>query len=237
MMQKIRNMVLPVLMLLLLASCISRKKFNSLQASAEASRLDYQVRIDSLQKVQEDLLTQIDSLEAALLSATPKEKTKERTYTSSRRSSKLSAEEEYNSKAMYMYNFCKYVQWPSSFQYDYFVICVAGDSPLIDKLTAFTKGKSINNRKIVVRKYDPKDKSLFHILFIPENQSWNFAGLRTALQNNPTLLVAENASLNNQGSHIGFTVVGNKVKYTINKPAAEKTGLLISQDLVKFAVD
>lgn len=223
----------------MLVSCVSRKKFNALQGESEASKAVYHARFDSLQLAHEALKLKVDSLEAALLAANaPKGKTKERTViTGNKRSSKLSTEEEYNSKAMYMYNFCKYVQWPSSFQYDNFVICVAGDSPLLEKLTAFTKGKSINNRKIVVRKYDPKDKSLFHILFIPQNQSWNFANLKSTLQNNPTLLVAENASLNNQGSHIGFTIIGNKVKYAINKSAAEKTGLLISQDLVKFAVE
>jgi hypothetical protein len=240
-MRKSRLLIIGMLSLAMLASCVSRKKYTALQAASEEEKGMDKRRIDSLIAYNELLKQRMDSLESTLTALNElKEKPKEKDRgfnPGSKRSSKLTADEEYNSKAMYMYNFCKYVQWPSSFQSDNFIICVAGESPLTDKLTSFTKGKTINNKKIVVRKYDPKDKSLFHILFVPENQSGNFGSLKATLQNNPTLLVSENASLNNQGAHIGFTIMGDKVKYSINKPAAEKTGLQISQDLVKFAVD
>ena len=225
----------------MLASCVSKRKYTELSKSSEMSAAVAQARFDSLKMSYDALKLRADSLETALIAAaTVKEKPKDKDRTfnpGGKRSSKLSADEEYNSKALYMYNFCKYVQWPTSFQSDNFVICIAGDSPLTDKLTSFTKGKTINNKKIVIRKYDPKDKSLFHILFVPESQGWNFSSLKSSLQNNPTLFVTENATLTNQGSHIGFTIVGDKVKYAINKPAAEKAGLKISQDLMKFAVE
>jgi hypothetical protein len=223
-------------LLLSLTACVSRKKYSTALSDSDRAKQEYARRLDSLTASNNTLKLRVDSLEDALAIANlPKDKT--RTITSgSKRTSKLSADEEYNSKALYMYNFCKYVQWPSSFQSDNFVICVAGDSPLTDKLTAFIKGKTVNNKNIVVKKYDPKDKSLFHILFIAENKTGNFNTYRSALQSNPTLLVTDSPALASS-AHISFTILDDKVKYYVNKPGAEKSGLKISQDLIKFAVE
>lgn len=235
-----RDKIWMLLLLLSLTACVSRKKYDTVVSQvsrAELEKQEYARRLDSLAASNNALQLKIDSLEEALASAnTPKDKGGTRVVNTSGGKKKITAEEEYNSKALYMYNFCKYVQWPSSFQYDNFIICIAGDSPLTEKLTAFTRGKMVNNKKIVVKKYDPKDKSLFHILFVADNQSGNFYAFRSALQSNPTLLVAENPSLASS-AHISFTILNDKVKYHVNKPGAEKSGLKISQDLIKFAVE
>lgn len=234
-----RDKIIVFFLLISLSACVSRKKYSSALSESGRVKEEYAKKADSLSQANAALQLRVDSLEALLAAAGAKEKEKEktRTYTpGGKKSSKLSAEDEYNSKALYMYNFCKYVQWPSSFQSDSYIICVAGDSPIMDKLVAFTKGKTVNNKKIVVRKYDPKDKSLFHILFISDSQEGNFNSLRAAVQNNPTLVVTENPALS-ASSHISFTILGDKVKYIVNKAGAEKAGLKISQDLIKFAVE
>lgn len=54
-------------------------------------------------------------------------------------------------KAVFMYNFTKYIEWPKAYQTGYFVFGIVGDTPLYDELTKMAQTKKIGNQPILVK--------------------------------------------------------------------------------------
>lgn len=76
-----------------------------------------------------------------------------------------------------------------------------------------------------------------HLMYVPESSSKNLGAILRALQtgNQSTMIVTEQDGLLNQGSIFNFMVVGNRVRFEINKRNAEKFHLKISSSLTDLA--
>src|SRR5580693_7241676 len=78
--------------------------------------------------------------------------------------------DEYQVKAAFLYNFAKFVQWPSeAFQTatEPIAICVLGQDPFGRSLADTVAGRAIEGRSIVVRHIsDIKQAAGCHVLFI-----------------------------------------------------------------------
>src|SRR5579863_7601695 len=61
---------------------------------------------------------------------------------------------EYQVKAAFLYNFAKFVEWPAEAHDPKgpLAICVLGRDPFDGELERVTEGKTIDNRKIVIRR-------------------------------------------------------------------------------------
>jgi hypothetical protein len=63
------------------------------------------------------------------------------------------AQSNYSLQAHIIHRFTKYVNWPNEKKADDVVIGIAGDTPLYDELTRFTKNKAAGGRPVVVKKF------------------------------------------------------------------------------------
>lgn len=145
--------------------------------------------------------------------------------------------QDYKYHPSFIYNFTKYIEWPSSYQTGDFVIAVLGDTPLIKELEKMAENKSVGSQKFVIKKINSAaeiDKC--HMLFIPVSKSKELSDALAALSGKPTLVVTEKPGMASKGSGINFVIMDGKWKFELNKSATEKSNLKVSSDLAKFAI-
>ena len=109
-------------------------------------------------------------------------------------------------QAMFMYNFTKYFEWPTSYQSGDFVIGVLGDSPIIASLNAIAQTKKAGNQTIVIKKFSSATLiEKCNILYIVKDKSdaLNEAKMKT---NGNTLIVTDKDGLGTKGANINFVL-------------------------------
>jgi hypothetical protein len=147
---------------------------------------------------------------------------------------------EYPLKALFLYNFGSYVEWPPdayASENAPFVIGVLGSGPLEYSLKELAATKTIGKRKIVVEKFASVDKiQPCQILFV--TRSVDARQQREALEklkNHQVLVVGESAGFAGQGGTVNFFIESNKVRFEINPESAKQHQLKISSKLLSLA--
>jgi hypothetical protein len=144
---------------------------------------------------------------------------------------------DYKFQSMFIFNFTKYVDWPSNYKSGDFVIGVVGNKSVVNDLELMTKEKKVGNQKIVVARYSSlSDFSKCNVLFFTEGSLLSFASVLDKLKETPTLIITEKEGLLEKGSFINFISIGGKMKFELNTAGAEKAGLKIDRTLVGLAV-
>jgi hypothetical protein len=147
--------------------------------------------------------------------------------------------DEYQVKALFLYNFTKYVSWPSqsfSSPTDPIVICVLGPNPFGDALEKAVSGKVVAGRTLVVRHLAViPAKCNCQILFVAASEGKRFRSAAAALKASSVLSVGEAEGFTGAGGVINFKLEDGKVRFEINVEAAEQAHVYISSKLLNLA--
>ena len=148
------------------------------------------------------------------------------------------AQSEYQLKAVYLYNFAKFVEWPpESFQEPNapFVIGVIGDDPFGPYLEDAVRNKTIGPHSFVVRHVRLiADARKCHILFISNSERRRLTDLLNGIRGIPVLTVSDLDRFLESGGMIRFYMEGKKVRFQINNGAAKHADLKISSKLLQL---
>jgi hypothetical protein len=140
-------------------------------------------------------------------------------------------------KVIFIYNFTKYIEWPSTYKKGDFVIGVLGNTSLLPDLETLARTKTIGTQKCVVKTFlAVKDIEKCHIIFIPIEKSDELESVLKKIKGMSTLVVTEKAGLARKGSVINFINVENKQKFELNKANASKNGLVVSSNLMSLGI-
>ena len=149
---------------------------------------------------------------------------------------------EYEVKAAFLYNFAKFVEWPSTAfatPEAPLVFCILGPNPFDGKLDRVVNDRTANGRRIEVREgVAVAQTSGCHLVFVPENQAETVARLVQAsapVPGAPVLTVGETDGFAEAGGMIQLVVDEGRVRFDINASAAEGEGLKLSSQLLKLA--
>jgi hypothetical protein len=147
---------------------------------------------------------------------------------------------EYPLKALFLYNFGGYIEWPAdTFSSDQapFVIGVLGSAPLESTLRELAATKTIAGRKIVVEQFLSAERiKPCQILFVTRNVSQPQQRMALEkLKNQHVLIVGESKGFAGQGGGVNFFIESNKVRFEINLESAKQHQLKISSKLLALA--
>lgn len=135
---------------------------------------------------------------------------------------------EYEVKAAFIYNFAKYVQWPSSGSDAKapFVIAVIGKDPFGAMLDDVMHGQSVQRRAIVVRRLARiEDVASCDILFVCASERRNLQKIFEALRHTPVLTIADMDQFAELGGMINLIIEENRVRFEMNPAAIQRAGL------------
>jgi len=145
------------------------------------------------------------------------------------------ADKEASLKAVFLFNFTKYVEWqnPNSSQ---FVIGVVGNSGITPALNQISKSYRVGGRKMVIMNFK-KAEEISHcdLLFISAHCG---IPVSTAVSQTGrgTLTVSEEPSGSAAGAAFNFIIKDDKLKFEASLKAINSTGLKISSQLLKLAI-
>jgi hypothetical protein len=153
--------------------------------------------------------------------------------------SQSSAAGEYQVKAAFLYNFAKFVEWPSSSFSDATAplrICVLGQDPFGEELRDIANDKTVNGRKLQVSPVaDLRAARTCHILFIASSEKAQVKQALEGLRGSDALTVGDTKGFVEQGGMINFVLENDRVRFEVNHKAADQAGLKVSSKLLNVA--
>ena len=137
-------------------------------------------------------------------------------------------------QAAYMYNFAKYISWPT--EAPQFVIGIFEDADIMLGLETTLKGKKVRSKPIVLKIVTTLDELLeCNIVYLSESHSKSINKLTDAMRNKSILIVTEE-DLVRKGATISFLVKEDRLKFKVNVKALKQVGLVASEGLLNLAI-
>ena len=145
---------------------------------------------------------------------------------------------EYELKAVFLYNFAKFVEWPAGAFPDErapIVVGVVGDDPFNGTLDAVV-GKSANGHQVAIRRLRAsEDLRSCHMLFVSSSERKRLAQIVASIDGASVLTVGEMDGFARNGGMITLAMEDNKVTFEINAATARRARLKISSKLMSLA--
>lgn len=146
---------------------------------------------------------------------------------------------EYQVKAAYLFNFLKFVEWPSNAFPDPlapFVIGIVGDDPFGSALPEVVVGKTVQGRDLVIRRYHPGESLRgASILFISVSEKKRLSQILAGLQGSSVLTVGDMDGFLDAGGMIQLISENDRVRFAINVDATNRARLKVSSKLLSLA--
>jgi hypothetical protein len=146
---------------------------------------------------------------------------------------------EYQVKAVFVYNFSHFVEWPPQ---DFiapnapFIIGILGNDPFGVRLDEAVHGEQIDQHPLLVRRFHSiGEVGDCQILYIDRSESAQLQQILAALDHRGTLTVSELEGSSERGVMIQFTTENNRIRLRINVESARAAGLTISSKLLRPA--
>ena len=147
---------------------------------------------------------------------------------------------EYQVKAAFLYNFAKFVEWPSqafASEDSPLVIGVLGENPFNEDLARTIQNKTIDNHPLQLKELRAVTQATnCHILFISTSEKDRLPEILNSLKGASVLTVGETDRFLETGGMVNFVFQGTKIRFQINKEAASRAGLKVSSKLMSLAL-
>ncbi len=139
-------------------------------------------------------------------------------------------------KAMFVYNFLKFVEWPvaaTAGAKDPFVVLIIGEGSTADATEHFLESKTIGERPIVVRRTrsEPSFAGV-RAAFVVERDGKKLQHILDAAAVAGVLTIGEGDEFATHGGVIGLLVENRKVRFDVDTTAAQSARLRVSSKLL-----
>jgi hypothetical protein len=146
---------------------------------------------------------------------------------------------EYQIKAVFLFNFARFVDWPAKAFPDPdapLVIGVLGEDPFGPYLDETVRGERVNGHPLVVQRYRRVNEiKTCHVLFISRSEGDRLDQILGSLRGRSILTVGETDDFAAQGGMIRLSTEKNKVRMHIKLEAVKAANLVISSKLLRVA--
>ncbi len=146
---------------------------------------------------------------------------------------------EYQVKAVFLFNFSQFVDWPTNAfpeKQTPLVIGVLGENPFGAYLDEIVRGETVNNHPLLIEHYSRlEDIKRCQILFVSRSETRQLDLILENLKGRSILTVGDIEGFAKRGGMIQFVTKKNKIRLQINLEAAKAAGLTISSKLLRLA--
>jgi hypothetical protein len=139
--------------------------------------------------------------------------------------------------SMMVFNFVKYVQWPTNDNNKEFVIGVVGNTDIYNTLNSWYAGKAKGTKTYVIKKFNnASEVTDCQVIFIDKSKSNEFEAVNNKVKGKGTLVVTDRNGLGSRGSCINFKTVDEKLRFELNQQAIEASNLKVAGALTSMAI-
>ncbi len=145
---------------------------------------------------------------------------------------------EYEVKAAYVYNFTKFIEWPSPRLVSGLTICLCGKDSLAGFLDEAVRGKSTHGLPITIRRISPREGGWeeCHVLFFGGDiRAAQVETMLKRLQGRSVLTIGESVGFAAKGGMLELFVDHDRVRFEVNVPAITAAQLRASSRLIELS--
>ncbi|MES2695266.1 MAG: YfiR family protein [Verrucomicrobiota bacterium] len=146
---------------------------------------------------------------------------------------------EYQVKALFIFNLVQFVEWPASAfpaPDTPFYIGVLGDNPFGDDLLTAIKGEKVGGRPLVlVQGRSLEAVKHCQLLFVSRSERARVDTILAEYARKPVLTLGDVPNFAARGGVLNFYLDGAKVRFELNRAAAQQAGLKLSAQLIRLA--
>ncbi len=152
---------------------------------------------------------------------------------------------EFNVKAVYLYNFARYIEWPrrTGVPSDALHIGVVGESRVMAPLRKIAKFRKVANKRtgvhqpIVLSQFQSVEECRpCHILFVAESiDAKQINEIQQRFKTQPVLIVGETANFATAGGGAAFLLVEGGIRFDLNLDQTNAKRLKLDAKLLKAA--
>ncbi len=148
--------------------------------------------------------------------------------------------EEYQIKAVYLFNFALFFTWPDyTFKHpsQAFRICILGQNPYGIDLELVVENETVEGHQVIVQPIRSVYRSQHcQMLFVSQSEQYRLANIFAYIQRYPILSVSDIKGFAQQGGMIEFfNTPYNEVRFIIAPEAVNEANLLASANLLEIA--
>lgn len=141
-------------------------------------------------------------------------------------------------KAIFIFGFTKYFEWPAELKKGEFKIGVVGASnELVEELRKIANAKRVDDQVIIIMPFEPSNEAKrfteTHILLYDASV---IKGLKIGDVSKNTLVISDNQT-DNKNSMIAFVNKDDKVKFIYNKKNLKNSNVKAKADFEKLALE
>jgi hypothetical protein len=152
---------------------------------------------------------------------------------------KAEVSREYQIKAVFLYNFAQFTQWPEGAlpaEKSPIIIGIVGPDPFGPTLVETVHGETILGHPLIIEHFaHPADIKTCHILFISQPEVRHCDEILKTIKGKPVLTVGDTDSSASASAIIRFVVEKNKVHFRVNAEAARAANITLSSKLLRVA--
>jgi hypothetical protein len=143
-------------------------------------------------------------------------------------------------KANLLWNIAKFVEWPGfraeAVKDAPLVFTILGEDDLAVALAGVLSSKTVNGHPVFVRfARRPQDAKGSQILYVAASELARMTDVLAVVDTAAVLTVSDAPGFAAHGGMVGFTSVGERVRFEVNLSQAERTGLKLSAKLLALA--
>ena len=146
---------------------------------------------------------------------------------------------EYGLKSVFLYQFCRFMEWPQSAfssPNDPLVIGVVGEDPFGSLLREAVEGETYHGRPIRIEHYrTPRDIRRCHILFVSRSLVDDMPEILAQVAGKNVVTVGETDGFLDRGGMIALTADRNRVRLRVNASSLRAANVDVSSKLLRVA--
>jgi hypothetical protein len=146
---------------------------------------------------------------------------------------------EYALKSVFLYNFCRFMEWPNSAfssPNDPLVIGVVGDDPFGSLLNEAVEGETYHGHPIRIEHYhSPRDIKHCQVLFVSHSETSRTKEILAAVAGKSIVTVGETDGFLDMGGMIALTADHNRVRLRVNPANLRAANIDVSSKLLRVA--
>lgn len=141
-------------------------------------------------------------------------------------------------KALFMYNFTKYIEWPQNKQSGDFVIGVIGSPAIVGELNAIAQRKTVGSQTIKVKEISSADEmGKLHIVYVAESKSDDAAAIAGKIKGKGVVLITDKPGFAQSTSGINYIKKDGKQSFEVNQKHLTDEGVKVSAQLMALGVE
>ncbi len=139
-------------------------------------------------------------------------------------------------KAAYLFNFIKFVEWPTGAPERTLTVCFAGGEGVHNAFSTGIENKKAGQRALAVRRLQPKENpGGCNVVYLDAQLVSTDAYSLPADASAPMLTVSDASQFARHGGMIELFTDSNRLRFNVNVDTVQKAGLRISSSLLQLA--